>query len=94
MLFGSLQCALDSISNVICHRDIDSTCLDEPTDRDQLIVKNTVSLLQTRVPGLESGKACTIRLPPLEESRSRMLLRCGTQRVCRDFLRVVDTVFY
>ena len=76
------------------HRDIGSTCLDEPTDRDQLIVKNIVSLLQIRVPGLESGKACTIRLLPLEESRSRMLLRCGTQRVRRDFLRVVDTVFY
>ena len=76
------------------HRDIGSTCLDEPTDQDQLIVKNIVSLLQIRVPGLESGKACTIRLLPLEESRSRMLLRCGTQCVRQDFLHVVDTVFY
>ena len=71
-----------------------STCLDEPMDRDQLIVKNIVSLLQTRVPRLESGKACTIRLLPLEESRSRMLLRCDTQRVRQDFLHVVDTIFY
>ena len=47
-----------------------STCLDEPTDRDQLIVKNIVSLLQTRVPGLESGKACTVQLLPLEELQS------------------------
>ena len=54
--------------------------------------KNIVSLLRTRVPGLESGKACTIRLPPLEGLQSRMLLKCGTQRVRQDFLRVVDTV--
>ena len=69
--------ASDSMPGELFHRDIGSTYLDEPTDRDQLIVKNIVSLLQTRVPGLESRKASTIRLLPLEDLRSRMLLRCG-----------------
>ena len=55
------QCVRGSIPTLFVI-GIGTTCLVQPTDRDQLTVlgQNNVDLLQIRVPGHESGKACTL----------------------------------
>ena len=66
----------------------------QPTDRDQLTTlgQNDVDLLQIRVPGHESGKACTLDSNSCGITESNAAYK-HTERVRQDFRPAVSKVF-